>query len=140
MSSPVFFRHTSNVRRRRRKHSIKHFRPRRQSKMKRYSILKTFNVEVVVVEVVEMVAVVKATVVKDTIRRRDSRAKQISMEEYAVEEEAADQFIPTFSAKNVINMVTMRMIVTSTNVIIVVDWGILQKIVELIKRWKEQPT
>ena len=28
----------------------------------------------------------------------------------------------------------------STNVIIVVKWGILQKIVEPIKRWKEQPT
>ena len=62
---------------------------------------------------------------KDTIRRRDSRAKQIGVEEDAVEEEAADQFIPTFSATNVTNMVTMRMIVTPTNVTIVVEWGIL---------------
>ena len=42
------------------------------SKMKRYSILKIFKVEVVVVKVVEMVAVVKAAVMKDTIRRRNS--------------------------------------------------------------------
>ena len=76
----------------------------------------------------------------DTIRRRDTRAKQMGVEEDAVEEEATDQFIPTFNATNVTNMVTMLMIVTPTNVTIVVDWDILQEIVEPIKRWKEQPT
>ena len=106
--------------------------------MKRYSTLKIFKVEVVVVKVAEMVEVVKAVVMKDTMR--DSQAKQIGVEEDAVEEEAADQSIPTFIAINVTNMVTMRMIVTPTNVTIVVEWGMLQKIVEPIKRWKEQPT
>ena len=76
-------------------------------------------------KVVKMVMVVKAVVMKDTIRRRDSRAKQIGVEEDTVEEEAADQIIPTLSATNVTNLVTMRMIVTPTNVIIVVKWGIL---------------
>ena len=76
-------------------------------------------------EVVEMVAVVKAAIMKDTIRRRDTQAKKIGVEEEVVEEEVADQFIPTFSATNVTNMVTMRMIVTPTNVTIVVEWGIL---------------
>ena len=91
-------------------------------------------------EVVEMVAVVKAAVMKGTIKRRDSRANQIGVEEDAVEKEEADQIIPTSSATNAINMVTMRRIATSTNVTIVVKWGILQKIVEPIKRWKKQPT
>ena len=59
------------------------------------------------------------------------------MEEDAVEEEAADQ---TFSAINVKNMVTMRMIITLTNVTIVAEWGMLQKIVEPKKGWKEKPT
>ena len=136
MSSPVLSRHTSNVRRRRRKHSIKHFKPRHQSKMKRYSTLKIFKVEVVVVEVAEMVKVVKAAVMKDIIRRRDSRAQQIGVEEDAVEKEAADQPLPTFNAINAKNMVTMRIIVTPTNVTILVEWGMLQKIVELRKRWK----
>ena len=126
-------RHTSNVRRRM-KHSIKQFKPRHQSKMKRYSTLKIFKVEVVVVEAAEMVEVVKAAVMKNTIRRRDSRAKQIGVEEDAVKEEAADQFIPTFSATNVKNMLTMRMIVTPTNVTIVAEWDISQEIVEPIKR------
>ena len=85
-------------------------------------------------EAAEMVEVVKAAVMKNTIRRRDSRAKQIGVEEDAVKEEAADQFIPTFSATNVKNMVTMRMIVTPTNVTIVAEWDISQEIVEPIKR------
>ena len=68
-----------------------------------------------------MVAVVKAAIMKDTIRRRDSRARKIGMEEDAVEEEATNQFIPTFSATNVTNMVTMRMIVTPTNITIVAE-------------------
>ena len=106
--------------------------------MKRYSTLKIFKVEVV--EVAEMVEVVKAAVMKNIIRRRDSQAKQIGVEEDAVKEEAADQPIPTFSAINVKNMVTMRMIVTPTNVTIVVEWDILQEIVELRKRWKKRST
>ena len=68
-----------------------------------------------------MVAVVKAAIMKDTIRRRDSRARKIGMEEDAVEEEATNQFIPTFSATNVTNMVTMRMIVTPTNITIIAE-------------------
>ena len=71
----VLSRHTSNVRRRSRKHSIKHFKPRHQSKMKKYSTLKIFKVEVVVVEVAKMTEVVKVVVMKDIIRRRDNRAK-----------------------------------------------------------------
>ena len=100
--------------------------------MKRYSTLKIFKVEVE--EVVKMVEVVKAAIMKDIIRRRDSRAKQIGVEE------AADQPIPTFSAINVKNMLTIRMIVTPKNVTIVAEWGMLQKIVELEKGWKKQPT
>ena len=100
--------------------------------MKRYFNLKIFKVEVV--EVAKMVEVVKVAIMKDIIRRRDSRAKQIGVEE------AADQPIPTFSAINVKNMVTMRMIITLTNVTIVAEWGMLQKIVEPKKGWKEKPT
>ena len=128
MSSTVLSRHTSNIRRRRRKYSIKHFKPRHQSNMKRYSTLKIFKVEVV--EVAKMVKVVKAAVMKDITRRRDSCAKQIGVEDDTVKEEAADQPILTFSAINVKNMVTIHMIVTLTNVTIVAEWGMLQKIVE----------
>ena len=71
--------------------------------MKRYSTLKIFKVEVVVMEVAEMDEMVKAAVMKDTIRRRDSRAMQIGVEEDAVDEEAADQFTPTFKATIVKN-------------------------------------
>ena len=85
-------------------------------------------------EVAKMVEVVKAAVMKDIIRRRDSQTKQIGVEEDAVEEEAADQLTPTFSAINLKSMVTMRMIVTPTNVTIVAEWGILQEIVEPRKR------
>ena len=67
-------------------------------------------------EVAEMVEVVKVATMKDTIRRRDSRAKQIGLEEDAVKD-----IIPTFSAINVKNMVTMRMIVTLKNVTIVAE-------------------
>ena len=87
-----------------------------------------------------MVEVVKAVVMKDIIRRRDSRDKKIGVEEDAVKKEAADQPIPTFSAINVKNMVTMRIIVTSTNVTIVAKWVILQEIVEPRKRWKKRST
>ena len=130
----VLLRHMSNVRRSRRKHLIKHFKPRHQSKMKSYSTLKFFKVVVVAVDVAQMVEVVKVAVMKDTIRRRDNRAKKIGMEEDVVEEEAADQSNPTINATNVKNIVTMRMIVTPTNVTIVAEWGILQEIVEPIKR------
>ena len=61
------------------------------------------------------------------------------MEEDVVEEEATDQSTPTLSAINVTSMVTMRIIVTPTNVTIVVELDMLQKIVEPKKRWKEQP-
>ena len=108
--------------------------------MKRYTILKIFEVEGVAVEVVEMVAVVKAAVMKGTIKRRDSRANQIGVEEDAVKEEAIDQIIPTSSATNVTNMVTMRRIATPTNVTIVVKWGILQKIVEKKGGRNNQPS
>ena len=76
-------------------------------------------------EVAKMVEVVKAAEMKDIIRRRDNQAKKIGVEEDAVEEEAADQ---TFSAINVKNMVTMRIIVTPTNVTIVAEWGMLQRL------------
>ena len=106
-------------------------------KRKRYSTLKIFKVEVV--EVVKMVEVVKAVAMKDIIRRRDSRAKQIVEEEDVVKDTIKD-IILTFSAISVKNMVTLRMIVTSTNVTIMVEWGILQEIVELTKRWKKRST
>ena len=79
-----------------------------------------------------MAKVVKAAEMKDIIRRRDSRAKEIG-----VEEDAVKDIIPTFSAINVKNMVTMRMIVTPKNVTIVAEWGILQEIVKPRKRWKK---
>ena len=74
---------------------------------------------------------VKAAEMKEIIRRRDSRAKQIGVEENAVKD-----IIPTFSAINVKTTVTMRMIVTPTNVM--AEWGMLQKIVEPKKGWKRQ--
>ena len=82
-----------------------------------------------------MVEVVKAAEMKDIIRRRDSRAKQIG-----VEEDVVKDIIPTLSAINVKNMVTMQMIVIPTNVTIVAEWGMLQEIVEPRKRWKKRST
>ena len=122
MISSVLSRHTSNLSKRRRRHSIKHFKIRYQKRMKRYSTLKIFKFEVK--EVAGMVEVVKTTKMKIFIRRRDSRAKQIGVEEDAVEVEAADQ---SSSVTNVKNMVIMRMIVTPINVTIVAEWGTLQK-------------
>jgi len=84
------------------------------------------------VEIVETVKVVKAAVMQGTIRRRNSRANQIGVEEDVVEEEADDQVTPTSSATNVTNRVTIRRIATPTNVIIVIKWGILLKIVDAI--------
>ena len=86
-----------------------------------------------------MVEVVKATVTKKTIRRRDSRAKQIDVEEDAIKDAIKD-IIPTSSVTNVKNMATMQIVITPTNVTIVVEWGTLQKLVELEKGWKEQPS
>ena len=83
---------------------------------------------------------VKATMMKGIIRRRDNLVNQIGVEEDVVEEEATNQIIPTLSAINVTNMVTMRRIATPTNVTVVEKWGILQKTVQLIKRWKKQST
>jgi len=95
----------------------------------------------VAVEVVEMVAVVKATIMKGTIRRRNIPANQICVEEDVLEEEATDQITPTSSATNVTNMATMHWIATLTNVIIMVKWGILHKIVKLYKdRRNNQPS
>ena len=92
-------------------------------------------------EVVETVVVVKATVMKGTTRRRNSRANQIGVQEDVVEEEAIDLITPTSSATNVTNMVIMQRIATLTNVIIVVKWGILQKIVYMYKdRRDNQPS
>ena len=80
--------------------------------MKRHSIIKILKVEGMFVEVMEMVAMVKATVMKGTIRRRKNRANQIGVEE----EKATNRIIPTSSATNVINMVTLRRIAALTNV------------------------
>jgi hypothetical protein len=44
--------------------SSKHFKPRRQSKTKKYSILKIFEVDGVAVEVEEMITVVEVVVKK----------------------------------------------------------------------------
>jgi len=74
------------------------------------------NIEGVVVEVVGTVVVEKAAIMKGTIRRRNSRANEIGVEEDVVEEEEADRIIPTSSATNVINMVTLRRIAALTNV------------------------
>ena len=67
-------------------------------------------------EVVGTVVVEKAAIMKGTIRRRKSRANEIGVEEDVVEEEEADRIIPTSSATNVINMVTLRRIAALTNV------------------------
>ncbi|KAE8676583.1 rhodanese-like domain-containing protein 4A [Hibiscus syriacus] len=83
------------------KNNEENFKPRRQSKTKRYSIFKIFEVECMVVEVVEMVAVVKAVVMKSTIRRKDNQANQIGVIEDAVDEETINQTIPTSSATSV---------------------------------------
>jgi hypothetical protein len=92
---PVLSRHTNNVRRKkRRKHSSKHFKPRRQSKTKRYSILKFFEVEGVVVEVEEMVTVVEVVVKKGIMRRMSNQANKIGVEEDTIVGEAANQIIP----------------------------------------------
>jgi hypothetical protein len=57
--------------------SSKHFKPRRQSKTKRYSILKIFEVESVAVEVEKMVTVVEVVVKKVIMRRMGNQANKI---------------------------------------------------------------
>jgi hypothetical protein len=56
--------------------SSKHFKPRRQSKTKMYSILKFFEVEGVAVEVEEIVTVVEAMVKKGIMRRMGNQANK----------------------------------------------------------------
>ena len=90
-------------------------------------------------EAVEMVEVVKAIVTKKTTRRRDCRAKQIGVEEDAIKNAVKDT-IPTSSALNVRNMITMRIVVTPTDVTIVAEWVNLRKIVELKRKWKKPST
>jgi hypothetical protein len=55
--------------RKRRRHSSKHFKLRRQSKTKMYYILKKFEVEGVAVEVEEMITVIETVVNKGIMRR-----------------------------------------------------------------------
>jgi hypothetical protein len=62
--------------RKRRRHSSKHFKPKRQSKTKMYYILKIFEVEGVAVEVEEMVTVVEVVVKKGIMRRMDNQANK----------------------------------------------------------------
>jgi hypothetical protein len=57
--------------------SSKHFKPRRQSKTERYSILKIFEVEGVAVEVKEMITVIKVVVKKSIMRRMGNQANKI---------------------------------------------------------------
>ena len=102
--------------------------------MKRYA-LKIFKVEVVEVE--GMVEVVKAAEMKDIIRRKDSRVKQFGVEEDVVEEEAVNQ---KFSYKcqkygHYANDCSSEKCYNCGRV-----GHKLQKIVELEKGWKEQPT
>ena len=118
----------------------RHFKPKHRSMTKRYSILKTFEVNGVAVAVEEIVAVGKAVVKKGIMRRRGNQTNRIGVEEDAVVEEAVGQIIPTSSATSVANMVTMRRIAIPISVTIVERWGILQKNVESRKRWKRQPT
>jgi hypothetical protein len=63
--------------RKRRRHSSKHYKLRRQSKTKRYYILKIFEVEGVAVEVEEIVTVVEAVVKKGIMRRMCNQANKI---------------------------------------------------------------
>jgi gag-polypeptide of LTR copia-type len=86
---PILSRHTNNVRRKKeRRHSSKHFKPRRQSKMKRYYILKIFVVEGVAVEVVVLVTV-KAMDVETVMKKRMSRTNRIGMVDDVIVGEAA---------------------------------------------------
>jgi gag-polypeptide of LTR copia-type len=61
----------------RRRRSSKHFKLRRQSKTKRYYILKIFKVEGMAVKVEEIVTVVEVVVKKDIMRRMSNQANKI---------------------------------------------------------------
>jgi gag-polypeptide of LTR copia-type len=126
--------HGQRKKKKRRRHSSKHFKLRRQLKTKRYSILKIFEVEGVAMEVKEMVTVVEVVVKKGIMRRMGNQANKIGVEEDAVVGETTDQIISTSSAINVTNMLTMRKITTSISVTIVARWGISRKNVESIKK------
>jgi hypothetical protein len=71
-----------------------------------------------------MIIVVEVMVEKGIMRRMGNQANKIGVEEDAVMGEAADQIIPTSSATNVTNMITMRRIATPISVTIVARWGI----------------
>ncbi|KAK5771459.1 hypothetical protein PVK06_047663 [Gossypium arboreum] len=83
-SSSVLSRHMNNVRRRRkRRHSSKHFKLRLQSKMEKFSILKTFEVDGMAMEVEEMVVVKKGI-----MRRRRNQTNKIGVDKEAIVKEA----------------------------------------------------
>jgi hypothetical protein len=62
--------------RKRRRPSSKYFKPKRQSKMKMYYILKIFEVEDVTVEVEEIITVVEAVVKKGIMRRMGNQSNK----------------------------------------------------------------
>lgn len=80
------------------------------------------------------------TLVKGTIRRGNGQVNKTGMEENVVEEESVDRTIPISCATSVTSMVSTQRIATLTNVIVVLNRGILQKIVVPIKLWKKQLT
>jgi tRNA G37 N-methylase TrmD len=126
---PVLSRHTSNVRRkRRRRHLSKHFKPRRQSKTKRYSILKIFVVEGAVVEIAIMVAVVEAAVEVNIMKKRGSQANKIAEVEDVVVGEAAGQIIQMSNVTNAASMGTTQKSANQTSsAIIAVSMGTMQR-------------
>ena len=103
-------------------------KPRSKSKTKRYSFLKIFEEEDVVVEDVTVVEVVEAAT-----SREDSRVSKIGVAEDVVKE-VVGRTIPTLNATSVASMVIMRRTVTHSNATTVIKWDILQKIVELKRR------
>ncbi|KAG6506437.1 hypothetical protein ZIOFF_031760 [Zingiber officinale] len=66
--------------------------------VRRYSILKTFEVNGVAMVIEEIVAVGEAAAKKDIMRRRGNQTNRTGMEEDAVVGEAVGQIIPTSSA------------------------------------------
>jgi gag-polypeptide of LTR copia-type len=101
--------------------------------------IKDEKIEDVAMEVEKMVTVVETVVKNGIMRRMDNQANKIDVEKDSVVGEATDQIIPTSSATNVTNMVTMRRIATPISVPIVARWGISRKNFESIKKWKRQP-
>ena len=86
------------------------------------------------VEVVTVVEVVEVATSKE-----DIRANKIGVAEDVVKEVVV-RIIPTSNATSVRSMVITRRIATPTNVTTVINWDILQKIVESKRRLKKQPT